>query len=87
VDECKPLACGGAGRDARRCGAAPPALGGAVQVDPIKPTLKPPEATRLKLKHDEPLATFAFKFKLRRYSWERDVTKVRRCRLTLSNPP
>ena len=28
--------------------------GGAVQVDPLKPTLKPPKTKRLKLKHDEP---------------------------------
>jgi len=42
----------------------------AVQVDPIKPTLKAPGTKRLKLKHDEPLSNFAFKFNLRRYTKE-----------------
>ena len=42
--------------------------GRAVQVDPIKPKLKPPGAKRLKHKHDEPLSSFAFKFNLRRYN-------------------
>jgi hypothetical protein len=41
--------------------------GRAVQVDPMKPTLKAPGTKRLKLKHDQPLRNFAFKFKLRRY--------------------
>jgi hypothetical protein len=40
----------------------------AVQVDPIKPTLKAPGTKRLKLTYDQLLATFAFKFNLRRYS-------------------
>jgi len=44
-------------------------LGGAVQVDPIKPTLKPPGIKLLTRKHDEPLSNFAFKFNLRRYNW------------------
>jgi hypothetical protein len=39
-----------------------------VQVDPIKPILKPPEAKRLKPKCDVLHSTFAFKFNLRRYS-------------------
>jgi len=38
-----------------------------VQVDPIKPTLKPPAKKPLKLKRDELLSIFAFNFKLRRY--------------------
>jgi len=42
--------------------------GGAVQVAPIKPTLKPPGTKHLKLKCDIVLSTFAFKFKLRRYT-------------------
>ena len=42
--------------------------GEAVQVDPMKPTLKAPGATRLKLKYDEPLSKFAFNFHLRRYT-------------------
>jgi hypothetical protein len=40
----------------------------AVQVDPIKPKLKAPGTKRLKLRSDEMLSTFGFKFKLRRYS-------------------
>ena len=38
-----------------------------VQVDPIKPTLKPPVSKSLKLKYDELLSNVAFKFNLRRY--------------------
>jgi hypothetical protein len=40
----------------------------AVQVDPIKPTLKAPGIKLLKLTYDKPLSNFAFKFKLRRYT-------------------
>jgi hypothetical protein len=42
--------------------------GEAVQVDPIKPTVKAPGTKRLKLKYDATLSKFAFKFNLRRYS-------------------
>jgi len=42
--------------------------GRAVQVDPIKPMLKSPGIKRLKLKYDELLSSFAFKFNLRRYA-------------------
>jgi len=42
--------------------------GEAVQVDPIKPTLKAPGNKRMKLKCDKLLSTSAFKFNLRRYS-------------------
>jgi hypothetical protein len=45
--------------------------GRAVQVDPMKPTLKPPGTNRLKLKCDEPLSNFAFKFNWRRYTTAR----------------
>ena len=41
--------------------------GEAVQVDPIKPTLKAPGTNLLTLKCDEPPSTFAFKSNLRRY--------------------
>jgi len=41
-----------------------PAHGRAVQVDPIKPTLKAPGTKRLKLKYDKLLSNFAFKFQL-----------------------
>ena len=44
-------------------------LGRAVQVDPIKPTLKAPGTKRLKLEYDELLSSFAFSFNLRRFSW------------------
>ena len=46
-------------------------LGEAVQVDPIKPTLKAPGIKLLNLNYDRPLSNFAFKFNLRRYSWVR----------------
>jgi hypothetical protein len=42
--------------------------GRAVQVDPIKPTLKASGTKRLKLQYDEPLSKVAFKFNLRRYT-------------------
>ena len=42
--------------------------GQAVQVDPIKPTLKPPGTKRLKLKCDELRSSFGFKFNVRRYA-------------------
>jgi hypothetical protein len=38
-----------------------------VQVAPIKPTLKPPGSKHLKVKCDELLSGFAFKFILRSY--------------------
>jgi hypothetical protein len=41
--------------------------GRALQVDPINSTLKPPGTKHLKLKCDEPLSNFAFKFNLRRH--------------------
>jgi len=41
--------------------------GRAVQVDPIKATLKPQGTKRLKLNYDEILSNFAFKVNLRRY--------------------
>ena len=37
-----------------------------MQVDPIRPMLKPPGTKHLKLKCDMLLSTFAFKFNLRR---------------------
>jgi hypothetical protein len=40
--------------------------GRAVQVDPMKPKLKPPGTKRLKLTYDELLSNFPVKFKLRR---------------------
>jgi len=47
--------------------------GRAVQVDPIKPKLKPLGTERLKLTCDVLLSTSAFKFNLRRYNKERVV--------------
>ena len=57
-----------------------------MQVDPIKPTFKAPGTTRLKLKYDKPLSSFAFKFNLRCYI-EALLARcvdgtVGRCRLT-----
>ena len=61
-----------------------------MQVDPIKPTLKPPGTKRFKLNYDVLLSNFAFNFNLRRYP--EAAAKVRaearrvmvgRCRLTL----
>ena len=52
------------------CPRLPGALGRAVQVDPIKPTLNAPGTKRLKLKYVELLSSFAFNFNLRRYSME-----------------
>jgi len=40
-----------------------------VQVDPMKPMLKPLGTKHLKLKCDILISTFAFKFNVRRYSW------------------
>jgi len=54
--------------DGNQLTSLPSELGRAVQVDPIKPTLKPTGTKRLKLKWDEVLSSFAFKFNLRRYS-------------------
>ena len=39
-----------------------------MQVDPMKPKLKPLGNKRLKLKRDEPLSNFGFNFNLRRCS-------------------
>jgi hypothetical protein len=39
-----------------------------VQVDPIKPTFKPPGTNRLKPNCDDLRFNFAFKFNLRRYN-------------------
>jgi hypothetical protein len=51
---------GGAAAGTAHCGRA-------MQVDPIKPTLKAPGTERLKLHYDELLSKFAFKFNMRRY--------------------
>jgi len=70
----------------------------AVQVDPIKPTLKAPGSERLKVEQEKLLSNFAFKFNLRLYTqasaaaWreqaatEAALKKVEWCRLILSNP-
>jgi len=39
-----------------------------VQIDPIKPMLKPPGSERLKLEHLKLLSNFGFNFNLRRYT-------------------
>ena len=38
-----------------------------MQVDPIKPTLKPPGTKQLKVKYEELLPSFALNFNFRRY--------------------
>jgi hypothetical protein len=43
-----------------------PYLGRAVQVDPIKLTLKPPGTKHLKVNYDKLLSNFAFKFNMGR---------------------
>ena len=43
-------------------------IGEAVQVDPMKPTLKAPTSKRLKLVHEKVLSDCAFKFNLCRYT-------------------
>ena len=48
----------------------------AVQVDPIKPTLKAPGPKRLTLKRNHPLSSFAFKLNLRRYSKEGGIKRL-----------
>ena len=40
----------------------------AVQLEPMKPTLKAPGSKRLKLTHEKLLSYIAFKFNLRRYT-------------------
>jgi len=50
-----------------------PALGRPVQVDPIKPMLKAPGTKRLKLKSDELLSKFTFKFNLRHYTLDESL--------------
>jgi hypothetical protein len=57
-----------------------------VQVDRIKPKLKPPGTKRLKLKCDGLLLSFAFKCNLRRYTKvipPKPILKVGRYRLIL----
>ena len=39
-----------------------------MQIEPIKPTLKPPGTKRLKLEYDGLLSNFGFKINLRRYN-------------------
>ena len=44
-------------------------LGRAVQVDPIKPMMKPLELSAGSWKYGEPLSNFASEFNLCRYNW------------------
>jgi len=68
VDECQPLVVGVGATLAGDVQAGRRVLQGkAVQVDPIKPTLKPPGTKHSRLKCDELLSSFGFKFNLRRY--------------------
>ena len=83
MDECKPLV-GGPGAGGGRYGDTRRTLrrlspGRAVQVDPIKPTLKPTGNKRLKLKCDTLLSTSAFKSNLRRYTLAAVVRQAAAC--------
>jgi len=62
VHDCKPLVGGAVQRPQLAA-----LRGRSAQVDPIKPMLKPTGTKHLKLKRDELLSSFAFKFNLRRY--------------------
>jgi hypothetical protein len=63
-------------------------LGRAVQVEPMKPTLKAPGTKRLKLNHYRLLSSFGFKINLRRYTWvSRLWCARRRVTHTGSGPP
>ena len=53
------------------CGVPSPPPGRVVQVDPMKPKLKPPGTKRLKLERAILLSNSAFKFNLRRYTQAR----------------
>jgi hypothetical protein len=48
-----------------------------VQVDPIKPKLKPPGFKRLKRKCDVLLSTSAFRFNVRRFTMAREMAERR----------
>jgi hypothetical protein len=79
VDECKPLVRGdaavtrgvrrrrGGGAGGGAAGAGGGGQGEAVQVDPIKPTLKTPGINRSKFNYDVLQSNVAFKFNLRCY--------------------
>jgi len=47
--------------------------GGAVQLEPMKPTLKPPGSERMKVRCDDVLSNFALTFQLRLYNAVRNV--------------
>jgi len=59
-----------------------------VQVDPMKPMLKPPGSKRLNLKCDTLLSTSAFNLNLRRYIERTQYShyKVERCKSTVPKP-
>ena len=66
----------------------PAELGRVVQVDTMKPKLKPPGTNHLKLMCDMLLSTSAFKLNVRRYSWAARASRARaaRARATTSGP-
>jgi len=66
--ECKPLNGGGAEGQQSHHVRHESSQGRAVQVAPIKPTLKAPGPMYLKLRYDGTVLNFAFKFSLRRYT-------------------
>ncbi len=54
----------------------PRGQGRAVQVDPIKPMLKVPGTSCLKLKHDKLFSSFASNFNLRRHNKDAEREKL-----------
>ena len=78
----------------RAGGGGAPGHGKAVQVDLIKPKLKPPRRKRLKLRCDVPLSNLALKSHMHRYImaggenvfFHGAAGTVGRCKLTLVNP-
>ena len=61
--------------------------GRAVQVDPVKPLLKPPGTKRLKVMCDILLSTSAFKFNLRRYTTLADALRFARAMTSFHTLP
>ena len=49
-----------------------------MHVDPMQPKLKAPGTRRLTLNCDEPLSSFAFKFKSRRYIKDKRLLRMAR---------
>jgi hypothetical protein len=57
-----------------------------VQIDPIRPTLKPTGTKRLKLQYDEMLSNFAINFNLRRYTTAPNVASATVADIEFTSP-